>query len=182
MQKIYEIAENEQIYIAYDDLQGIGDIQGLYTIHPRAGPLIVLDRTLPGQHRLHRCVAAHELGHHHYPPRSSTKTIVAFCRSNYTTNSQREIILHQDENRALKWATELLMPSTEVWAAIRDGYNTLPLLADRFGVEEWFVRFKIGFIRREERDRGRKLRWRSVLKNNWKEGVERAGGWVYGLS
>lgn len=43
MQKIYEIAENEEIYIAYDDLQKIGDIQGFYTIDPRAGPIIVLD-------------------------------------------------------------------------------------------------------------------------------------------
>lgn len=143
MQKIYDIAENEEIYIAYEDLQRAGDIQGLYTIHPRAGPLIVLDQSLPGQPRLHRCVAAHELGHHFYPPRSSATAIVAFCRSNYSTNSQREIIVHQDENRALKWATELLMPSKAVWAAVGDGYNTLPLLAERFHVEEWFVRFKI---------------------------------------
>ena len=41
MQKIYDIAENEEIYIAYEDLQRAGDIQGLYTIHPRAGPLRV---------------------------------------------------------------------------------------------------------------------------------------------
>jgi len=69
MQKIYEIAENEEIYIAYDDLQKIGDIQGFYTIDPRAGPIIVLDLSLLSQPRLHRCVAAHELGHHAYPPR-----------------------------------------------------------------------------------------------------------------
>lgn len=163
MIKIYDIAESEQIYIAYDDLRAAGDIQGLYTIHPRAGPVIILDQSLLNHPNLHRCVAAHELGHHFYPPRSSTKTVVAFCRSSFT-NSQREIIVHQDEQKALRWATELLMPSTAVWSAIEDGCNTLPLLAERFGVEEWFVRFKIGYIRREEREKGWKLRWRDVVK------------------
>ena len=165
MQKIYEIAKSEQIYIAYDDLRAAGDIQGLYTIHPRAGPVIILDQSLLNHPNLHRCVAAHELGHHFYPPRSNTKTIVAFCRSSFT-NSQREIIVHQDEQKALRWATELLMPSAAVWMAIGGGCNTLPLLAEAFYVEELFVRLKIGYMRREERDRGRNLRWREIVNKN----------------
>ncbi len=56
------------------------------------------------------------------------------------------------------------MPSAAVWAAIGGGCNTLPMLSERFGVEEWFVRFKVGYIRREEREKGRRLRWRDVLK------------------
>ena len=165
MQKIYEIAESEKIYIAYDDLQRIGDIQGFYTVHPRAGSVIVLDLGLLSQPRLHRCVAAHELGHHFYPPRSRATTFIAFYRSNqYSTESQKEIIASQDENRALRWATEMLMPSQEVWAAIQDGYDTVSLLAEYFNVCEWFVRVKIGFIRREEREKGIKLKWRDVIK------------------
>lgn len=164
MQKIYEIAENEEICIAYEDLQMAGDIQGLYTIHPRAGPVIVLDNRLLSCPRLHRCVAAHELGHHFYPPRINATTIIAFYRSNqYTSYSQKEIIVSQDENRALRWATELLMPSAEVWAAIKDGHNTVPLLSDYFSVPEWFARAKIGYMRREWRDRGRKLKWRDII-------------------
>jgi len=165
MQKIYEIAENEEIYIAYDDLQKIGDIQGFYTIDPRAGPIIVLDLSLLSQPRLHRCVAAHELGHHFYPPRINATTIIAFYRSNqYTSYSQKEIIVGQDENRALKWATELLMPSEAVRTAIKEGYNTIHLLADYFSVTEWFARAKIGFLRREERDQERKVKWRDMIK------------------
>lgn len=165
MQKIYEIAESEKIYIAYDDLQKIGDIQGFYTIDPRAGPLIVLDLSLLSQPKLHRCIAAHELGHHFYPPRSRTTTFIVFYRSNqYTSYSQKEIIVSQDENKALRWATELLMPSAEVWAAIQDGYNTVPLLAEHFNVTEWFVRAKIGFLRQEERGQGRKVKWRDMIK------------------
>jgi Zn-dependent peptidase ImmA (M78 family) len=164
MQKIYEIAESEKISIAYDDLQKIGDIQGFYTIDPRAGPIIVLDLSLLSQPRLHRCVAAHELGHHFYPPRINATTIIAFYRSNqYTSYSQKEIIVSQDENKALRWATELLMPSAEVWAALQDGYNTVPLLAEHFNVTEWFVRAKIGYMRRGARDAGIKIKWRDVI-------------------
>jgi len=162
MQKIYKIAETEKVFIAYDDLQRAGGIQGLYTIDPRAGPLIVLDLSLLSQPKLHRCIAAHELGHHFCPPRSNATTFVAFYRGNqYSTNSQ--IIVGQDEHRALKWATELLMPSPKVWAAIKDGHNTIPLLSDYFMVTEWFVRAKIGYMRREWRDRGRKLKWRDII-------------------
>jgi len=162
MQKIYEIAENEEIYIAYKNLQHeVGNIQGLYTVHPRAGPVIVLDKSLLNNTKEHRCVAAHELGHHFYPPRSAIAGIVSFHRGNFS--GQREITINQDENKALRWATELLMPSAEVWDAIKGGCNTLPQLAERFHVEEWFVRFKIGFIRREERNRGRKLRWKDII-------------------
>lgn len=164
MQKIYEIAENEEIYIAYKNLQQAGDIQGLYTIDPRVGPIIVLDLSLLSQPRLHRCVAAHELGHHFYPPRLNTTTVVAFYRSDqYTIDNQKEIIRTQDENKALRWGTELLMPSDEVWDAIKDGYNTIPLLADRFNVTEWFARAKIGYIRLEERSKGVKLKWRDII-------------------
>lgn len=143
MQRIYEIAENEEIYIAYEDLQAAGDIQGLYTIHPRAGPVIVLDKSLLCQPKLHRCVAAHELGHHFYPPRTDAATAASFCRGNYFTSSQIKITANQDEQKALRWATELLMPSEEVWTAIEDGCNTPPLLAEQFGVCEWFARFRI---------------------------------------
>lgn len=163
MQKILDIAHRERIYIAYRDLQSTGDAQGLYFIHPRAGPMILLDKSLLTRPKQHRCIAAHELGHHFYPPRNSA---IAFHRSNHYSNisSQTAIIIQQDENKALHWATELLMPSEEVWAAIKEGYNTVHLLADIFNVTEWFVRAKIGFLRREERDQERKVKWRDMIK------------------
>lgn len=161
MQKILEIIQKERIYIAYDDLQQeVGNIQGLYTIHPRAGPMILLDKSLTSNPRLHRCIAAHELGHHFHPPRSG---VIAFHRSNHFSDSQKEIIINQDENKALRWASGLLMPSSEAWCAIKAGFDTIPLLADYFGVMEWFARAKIGYLRREERDKGVKLLWRDII-------------------
>ena len=55
------------------------------------------------------------------------------------------------------------MPSGEVWSATRNGYDTIPLLADRFNVTEWFARAKIGYIRLEERSKGVKLKWRDII-------------------
>ena len=159
MEKILEIVKRERIYLGYDDLKRVGDVQGLYTIHPRAGPIILLDKTLLHDTKTLRCVAAHELGHHFYPPRSG---IIVFHSNNYS--SMQEITVHQDENKALRWGTELLMPSEEVWAAIKEGYNTVPLLADFFNVTEWFCRAKIGYIRREERTKGRRLKWRDIIR------------------
>lgn len=56
------------------------------------------------------------------------------------------------------------MPTPEVWAAAREGCNTVPLLAELFHVEEWFVRFKVGFIRQEEKCREQKHRWGKTIK------------------
>ncbi|HHX87628.1 MAG TPA: ImmA/IrrE family metallo-endopeptidase [Firmicutes bacterium] len=164
MQKILEIVQAEQIYVAYEYLQQIGDVQGLYTVNPLAGAIIVLDTSLLTMPKQHRCVAAHELGHHFHPPRSNIAGIVSFYRSNNYSNSQNELIIHQDENKALRWATELLMPSVEVWEAIKDGCDTVPLLSEQFYVPEWFTRAKIGYIRREERDRGTGLGGGELLK------------------
>lgn len=160
MERIINIIKRERIYLIYDDLQPIGDVQGLYIIHSKAGPIIMLDKSLLHKPKLHRCVAAHELGHHFYPPRSG---FIAFHHNNIF-NSQQEITTHQDENKALRWGTELLMPSGDVWDAIDDGYDTVPALAEFFDVTEWFARAKIGYIRREERAKGRRLKWRDIIK------------------
>ena len=137
------------------NLRRAGAIQGFYVIDPRAGPIIVLDLSLLIQPRLHRCVAAHELGHHFYPPRINTTTFIAFYRSNqYTSYSQKEIIVSQDENKALRWATELLMPSSKVWDAIKYGYDTIPFLADYFNVTNGLPGRKSDFCVEKRETRG----------------------------
>lgn len=160
METILEIIEEEHIFLSYDNLQRIGNVQGIYTVHSVIGPMIILDKSLLHKPKDHRCIAAHELGHHFHPPRSG---LIAFHRSNQFSDSQKEIVIRQDEGKALRWATELLMPSPEVWMAIKNGYDTVPLLADYFNVKEWFVRCKIGFIRLEERSKGIKLKWRDII-------------------
>lgn len=41
------------------------------------------------------------------------------------------------------------MPTAEVWAAVRDGYNTVHQLAECFAVTEGLAWAKIGYLRKE---------------------------------
>jgi hypothetical protein len=160
MDQLLEIISAEGIHLRYADLRPIGNIQGMYIAHSRAGPAILLDKSLMFKPREHRCIAYHEVGHHFNPPRSG---LIAFHRTNLFSDNIKEIIIRQDENRALRWGTNQLMPTDAVWKAIRDGYDTVPLLAEYFYVTEWFVMAKIGFIRVDTREQGIKLQWRDII-------------------
>lgn len=69
---------------------------------------------------------AHELGH---------------CETGSFYNRFAKLdVRQQHENRADKWAIRRLVPAEELDAAMADGCNTIPALADRFGVTEPFMR------------------------------------------
>lgn len=69
---------------------------------------------------------AHELGH---------------CETGSFYNRYAKLDVRQrHENRADKWAILHLIPAAELDAAIADGCDTIPALADRFGVTEPFMR------------------------------------------
>ncbi|WP_300272732.1 ImmA/IrrE family metallo-endopeptidase [uncultured Oscillibacter sp.] len=69
---------------------------------------------------------AHELGH---------------CETGSFYNRYAALDVRQrHENRADKWAIRRLVPEDDLDAAMADGCNTIPALADRFGVTEPFMR------------------------------------------
>ena len=69
---------------------------------------------------------AHELGH---------------CETGSFYNRFAALdVRQQHENRADKWAIRRLVPAEELDAAMADGCDTIPALADRFGVTEAFMR------------------------------------------
>ena len=69
---------------------------------------------------------AHELGH---------------CETGSFYNRYAALdVRQQHENRADKWAIRRLVPAEELDAAMADGCDTIPALADRFGVTEPFMR------------------------------------------
>ena len=69
---------------------------------------------------------AHELGH---------------CETGSFYNQYAALDVRQrHENRADKWAICRLVPAEELDAAIADGCDTIPALADRFGVTEPFMK------------------------------------------
>ena len=68
---------------------------------------------------------AHELGH---------------CETGSFYNRFAALdVRQQHENRADKWAIRRLVPAEELDAAMADGCDTIPALADRFGVTEPFM-------------------------------------------
>ena len=69
---------------------------------------------------------AHELGH---------------CETGSFYNRFAKLDVRQrHENRADKWAIRRLVPEDDLDAAMADGCDTIPALADRFGVTEPFMR------------------------------------------
>ena len=69
---------------------------------------------------------AHELGH---------------CETGSFYNRFAALdVRQQHENRADKWAIRRLVPEEALDAAMADGCDTIPALADRFGVTEPFMR------------------------------------------
>ena len=68
---------------------------------------------------------AHELGH---------------CETGSFYNQYAALDVRQrHENRADKWAIRRLVPEDDLDVAMADGCNTIPALADRFGVTEPFM-------------------------------------------
>ena len=69
---------------------------------------------------------AHELGH---------------CETGSFYNRFAKLDVRQrHENRADKWAIRRLIPAEALDTAVADGCDTIPALADRFGVTEPFMR------------------------------------------
>ena len=69
---------------------------------------------------------AHELGH---------------CETGSFYNRYAKLdVRQQHENRADKWAIRRLVPMADLDAAVADGCDTIPALADHFGVTEPFMR------------------------------------------
>lgn len=90
------------------------------------GYAIALDPWKMGSVAQETVCLAHELGH---------------CETGSFYNRYAKLDVRQrHENRADKWAILHLIPAAELDAAIADGCDTIPALADRFGVTEPFVR------------------------------------------
>lgn len=154
--------------------QGIKVIfKSLQTNHPgRLGKadtkrkVIKLDITLRSMPRLLKCVFAHEIGHFIYPPRPGHIRYHSrsYVNIKHDERSNIKAIVRQDERMALKWATSVLMPDVEFNRIMENGNYSVKEIADYFDVDPLFVRYKIGYYRAKERDFGRKVKWRDLIK------------------
>ena len=89
------------------------------------GYAIALDPWMLGSLAQETVCLAHELGH---------------CETGSFYNRFAALdVRQQHENRADKWAIRRLVPEDDLDAAMADGCDTIPALADRFGVTEPFM-------------------------------------------
>lgn len=162
--KLLTMAWELDIRVTYKDLRAQHpDLLGMAQADNRT---VVLDKSLVGSRRKLKCILAEEIGHILFPPRPGHMAYhsTEFIRSDFNGRNNLKVIVAQDERKALDWATGVLIPDVEFWRAVRNGENTLHELAEYFDVEEWFMRIKIGYIRRKARDEGQRLKWRDLIR------------------
>lgn len=120
---LYEYAEDQGIDVDWVPLEQATSLSiplpdGSYAIAVNPWKLDTLEQETV-------CLA-HELGH---------------CKTGSFYNRHAALDIRQKhENRADKWAIRQLVPEDDLDAAMADGCNTIPALADRFGVTEPFMR------------------------------------------
>lgn len=139
MKKLLKLAESEKIDIIYLPLKK--GLWGLYIPgRPGNNPKIYLDIELkdnPKLYRLARCILAEELGHHFTGTWSIFKTY-----NNYSLKRK----MSSDDEKALRWATNLLIPTKELIELLEEVIHECIDLADYFGVTAWFMYRKMEFF------------------------------------
>jgi Zn-dependent peptidase ImmA (M78 family) len=159
--------------ICYDDLVYIAGSLGIEVvyrdIHSKkplldgyAAPykkLIVIEKTIKyTTHGL--CVLAEEIGHCLYPPLSNH---IMYHRSDYHNMNQWQcdnlaVQVAKEENQAIVFATNLLIPDSVFWEYFESGPHEIWEWCDYFCVAEWFMRRKIGLMRAKKG-----FRWRNAI-------------------
>lgn len=119
---LYAYAENRNIDVDWIPMQRATSL----SVPLGDGYAIALDPWKLGTLAQETVCLAHELGH---------------CETGSFYNRYAALdVRQQHENRADKWAIRRLVPAEELDAAMADGCDTIPALADRFGVTEPFMR------------------------------------------
>lgn len=128
--------------------------------------IATLDLSLMDKPRELKCIMAEEVGHILFPPRPGHIRYhsTEYIHIDHCERSNIKAIVHQDERKALRWATNVLIPDVEFWRIRDSGVDTIHGFADCFEVEEWFVRLKIGYLRMKAKSDGKKFRWRDIIK------------------
>lgn len=139
MERLWELVYREGIFVKWAGLRATPErLWGMYYYDPVLRlPVIVLDASLPAKPRLLRCVLAEELGHHFTVPAANSLKI-------YFSYSDG-IARGRDEVKAMKWATDFLIPDEEFKKVAK--FHDLFDLAEHFDVTEAFIMWKSRFFR-----------------------------------
>ncbi|MCL6478098.1 MAG: ImmA/IrrE family metallo-endopeptidase [Peptococcaceae bacterium] len=160
MTNLLKLAEIESINIVYARLRKRKDdgLWGLY-VPGRLGknPTIYLDVELlcPKLHRLARCILAEELGHHF--------TFIDSCVFKIRANYSLERKMNAEDEKALRWATNYLIPTAELITLLKEGYECNDL-AEYFGVTVWFLYRKLEFLQYQTKAKKQEVSWKLASK------------------
>ena len=121
-EKLYKIAESKNITLDFFPMpethSAVLDMGGRY--------FIAVDPKVLGSSALERVCIAHELGH---------------CETGSTYNIYSPLDLRaKHENRANKWAVDVLIGRAALESAIKKGYRDICSLAEYFSVTEDFMK------------------------------------------
>lgn len=135
IEKIYKIIEKENIKLEIlDSLPN--HIEGMYLRDDDSYPIIVINKKIVDDRKRLNIVLAEELGHHF--------TSIGDSSVMFNSYSQR-IKLSRGENKALRWATEFLLPLDEIKEAF--------IRYEKYGIEEVLDKLEVDrdfFIKRLE--------------------------------
>lgn len=150
------IAESLGIRVFYKDLHSQKPLLDGYAIPKQH--LIIIDKTL--HHTIQgNCVLAEEIGHCIYPPLSDHVIYhTDYYSMNHWNRDNLAVKVAKEENQAIFFATNLLIPDSEFWKYFESGSHEIYEWCEHFHVAEWFMRRKIGFMRTKQR-----FRWRNAI-------------------
>jgi len=137
---------------------------GLYGRADASKKLILLDISLQDNPRSLKCILAEEIGHILIPPRPGH---IRYHSKGFYKREDCSLIKYsvaQDERKARDWATSVLLGNVDLSRIKEVGSSSINELADYFDVEPWFMEHRIGYLRRKEREIGRKVKWREIIR------------------
>lgn len=141
MLKLLSLCEREGICFFWRPLDPDNQqLLGMYFRTPTGVPVIVLDESLINRIKTARTVLAEELAHYWTVPMVDHMN----CR---VDDPLTKVNVWRDESRALRLATNLLIPTVELVAALNKGVYSHHELSEYFMVEEYVVQRKMNLLR-----------------------------------
>jgi Zn-dependent peptidase ImmA (M78 family) len=143
MRELLRIAKKEKVSIVYIPLRKVkNSLWGLYVPATKLNsPTIYLDielKTNQKLYRLARCILAEELGHHF----TGVGSNVFKSHPNYSLKRKMTF----DDEKALRWATNKIIPTNEIIHLFDLGICDCYDLANYFGVTVWLLFRKLEFL------------------------------------
>ena len=132
---LFQLADAEGIRVCFYPLQPF--YSGLYVRRPGMPPVIGLDVGLLRRERELRAVFAEELGHHF---------TTSGCWVTLASSEASRLSRDRVELRAIRWAIDYLIDTTELLRAVHRGESAWDL-ADRFLVPAPWVLEKMAWLR-----------------------------------